>query len=293
MKSQLECIPCFVRQALDALKQVTDDEILIHRVLKSVLKEASEFDLNLSPPEMGQIIHRIIRSETDCKDPYSEIKKMSDECALGLSGDIKLKIGSSHKPFLNAVKFAIAGNILDFALISSWDEDRIQQSFDTAMNKQLDEYYITQLEKDILDAETILILGDNAGETVFDKILIENFNTKADVYYVVKESPIINDAVYEDAVSAGINDLAQIISNGTDAPGTLLSQCSKNFLDLYDKADVVIAKGQANFETLNDEKRKIYFLTQMKCRVIAKRYGYEVGDWIAAPSNALTKGDIK
>ena len=289
MRSQLECIPCFVRQALDAMKQITDDEKLMHDVLKKVMKEAAEFDLNLSPPEMGQIIHGIIKKETGCADPYLDIKKKSDECALDLAQEAKAKIGSAEYPFLVAVKFSIAGNILDFALTSLWDSDRILQSFDAALNKPLDEELVSKLQKEILNANIILYLGDNAGETVFDSILIENFQSEAEIYYAVKGAPIINDATIDDALRVDIDKCAHIISNGTDAPGTLLSRCSKEFLELYEKADVVIAKGQANFETLNDEERNIFFLTQMKCKVIAERYGYAVGDWIAAPTNALKK----
>ncbi len=289
MQTQLECIPCFIRQAFDAVKQISDDENLVQRSLKKVLIEASEFDLNLSPPEMGQRIHGIIKEETGCNDPYYKIKKMSNECALNLSDEIKKKIKLSENPFLAAVKFSIAGNILDFAIISTWDNNRIQKSFDMALSKQLNEDHVFQLKKEIAEAKTILILGDNAGETVMDGILIENLKTNAKIYYAVKDAPIINDATIEDAVYVGLDKQAQIISNGAGAPGTLLDQCSKEFLDLYNKSDVVIAKGQANFETLNDEKRKIYFLTQMKCKVIADRYGYEVGDWIATPTNAINK----
>ena len=138
-------------------------------------------------------------------------------------------------------------------------------------------------------ANSILILGDNAGETVFDKLFIENVKTNGKIYYAAKASPIINDATINDALNVGLDNVSEIISNGTNAPGTLLGSCSQEFIDIYNKADVVIAKGQANFETLNNEKRKIYFLTQIKCSAIAEKYNFCVGDWIVTTTQHLQK----
>ena len=119
--------------------------------------------------------------------------------------------------------------------------------------------------------------------------MIENFPTKVKVYYAVKGSPVINDATKNDAEAVGLDRVAEMISNGTDAPGTLLSKCSQEFLKIFNSADVVIAKGQANFETLNDAPRKVYFLTQIKCAVIAQRYGFELGSWIVGDSLTISE----
>lgn len=293
MQTQLDCIPCFIRQSLDALKQTTDDENIIKNALRRVLKEASEFDYNLSPPEMGQIIHDIIRQESSNNDPYSDIKKRSNECALGLYFDIKSKVMLSEDSYMSAIRFSLAGNILDFALISAWDMGKIDDSFSKAMTHPIDIDVSEELRGEIKTANNILILGDNAGETVFDKIFIENLQTSAEIYYAVKESPIINDATVQDAKDVGLDTVSTLISNGTNAPGTLLKQCSDEFLKAFNTADVIIAKGQANFETLNQEKNKIYFLTQIKCAVIAERYSYKVGDWIVTTTKELRKNEKK
>ena len=291
MITQIDCVPCFVRQALEAVRQVSDDRDVIEKAMRRVLREVSEFDLNLSPPEMGQLIHRIIREESANEDPYYDIKRESDKCALELYEEASRKVSQADDTFIASLRFAIAGNILDFALLSSWDEKRIEGSFLKALNHPIDEDEALCLKGEIEQAETVLILGDNAGETVFDRLMIENFPIKANVYYAVKGSPVINDATKSDAEAVGLDKIAKIISNGTDAPGTLLSKCSQEFLEIYNSADVVIAKGQANFETLNDAKRKVYFLTQMKCAVIADRYGFEVGSWIVGDS--FTMNDDK
>jgi damage-control phosphatase, subfamily I len=293
MQTQLDCIPCFIRQSLEAVRQICDDDEVIKKSLKRVLKEASEFDMNLSPPEMGQKIHRIIREESGNSDPYQKIKEKSTEYALALVDDVKQKLKESNDVFSTAIRFAIAGNIMDFALFSAWDMSRIEDSFNKVSNHPVNEKMIGALKDDIKKADNVLILGDNAGEAVFDRILIENLPKEVDVYYAVKETPIINDATLKDAKEAGIHNVAKIISNGTDAPGTILDKCSSDFMTMYKSSDVVIAKGQANFETLNLAERKVYFLTQIKCPVIADRYGYKVGDWIVTTTDELKNSDRK
>lgn len=291
MVTQLECIPCFIRQSLEALKQITDDQDIMQKAMRRVLRETAEFDYNLSPPEMGQIIHDIIRQESSNDDPYLDIKKRSNECALRLYSDIKSKVESSKDPYMSAIRFSLAGNILDFAIASSWDIKKIEDSFSKAMTHPIDIDTAEELRSEIKKANNILILGDNVGETVFDKVLIEHLDTKAEVYYAVKESPIINDATKKDAIEAGLDSVSHIISNGYNAPGTILNKCSDEFMEEYNKADVIIAKGQANFETLNQENNKIYFLTQIKCESIAESYGYCVGDWIVTNTNKLKIND--
>ncbi len=157
-----------------------------------------------------------------------------------------------------------------------------------AESQPLDEEAVDALQRAVDAAQTILVLGDNAGEAVFDRLLIEQMPGKQ-VTYAVKAEPVINDATEADAVNAGLNDVAEIIDNGTDAPGTVLEQCSPEFVQRFERADVVIAKGQANFETLNEVEREVFFLTQIKCRVIADHYGMQVGDWLVTTPARLAQ----
>ena len=289
MRSSLDCIPCFLRQALEAGRRISQDEELVGQALRRILSKVSDFDLSLSPPEMGQEIHRILRQEVGNDDPYLQIKKDSTQIALSVAPQAHEQIAQSDDPFEAAVRFAISGNILDFALLSVWNDDRIKASFAKAQNHPIDTNMVKQLKQDLDNAKNVLILADNAGETVFDSLLIEQLPEHLEVTYAVKGSPVINDAVEADAIDAGIDELAEVIDNGTDAPGTLLHQCSSSFIEYFNSADVVIAKGQANFETLNTANREIYFLTQIKCPVIAKAYDYQVGDWIVSTTSALAK----
>ncbi len=289
MRSSLDCIPCFMRQALEAGRQISQDEELIANAMRYILRSVSDFDLSLSPPEMGQQIHRILRQEVGCDDPYLQIKKNSTQIALSIAPQVREQLKLSDKPFEIAVRFAIAGNILDFALASAWDDATICASFEKAEKHPVDIKMISQLKQQLDQAKNVLILADNAGETVFDSLLIEQLPEQLDVTYAVKGSAVINDAVEADAIDAGIDKIATIIDNGTDALGTVLDQCSPSFIECFNSADIVIAKGQANFETLNTADREIYFLTQIKCPVIANYYGYQTGDWIVSTTSELAR----
>jgi hypothetical protein len=287
VKTYLDCIPCFIRQGLEAARSVSADEVVIARALKRVLAETATFDLNLSPPEMGQIIHQIIREETGNSDPYKEIKDSSITFALSIEDKVNKLICDSENPFETALRFSIAGNILDFALLSTWHDSRIDDSFKGALEKNIDLSVVKELEDEIRKSKHVLFLADNAGETVFDRMFIETFPQGTKVTYVVKGGPIINDATLECAEKSGLQHVSRIIDNGSNAPGTVLNLCSKEFIEEFDKAAVVIAKGQANFETLNDSSRQVFLLLQMKCPVISSHYNYDLGDWLVATTDKL------
>ena len=279
MHTYLECIPCFVRQAHDALQQVTDDEALMHRALQRVLVASSEFEMDLSPPEMAQTIHRIIREETGNPDPYAEIKAQSTAVALRLAEEARPMINGAIDPFKMALRFSIAGNIMDFALTSKWDQMNLSTFLDDTRLKELDDVGVEALRSAVGAAQTILFLGDNAGEAVFDRLLIEQM-PNAKVTYAVKGAPIINDVTLANACAAGLDEVAELIENGNDAPGTILSLCPPAFQKRFAEADLVIAKGQANYETLSEADRDLFFLTQVKCPVIGRDIGKPVGSWI-------------
>ncbi|WP_372808838.1 DUF89 domain-containing protein [Pontiella sp.] len=280
MQSYTECIPCFVRQAYDALRQVTqDDETLVHRTLQRVMREAAEFPLSCSPPAMAQTTHRIIREETGHPDPYAAIKAESTRIALELAKEARELIAAAIDPFKMALRFSIAGNIMDFALMANWDRLELGSFIETTRLQPLDDGDVEKLRSAVKQARTILFLGDNAGEAVFDQLLIEQLGG-ADVCYAVKGGPIINDATLEDALAAGLDHVAELVENGSDAPGTILDDCTDAFRRRFDEADLVVAKGQANYETLSTCTRPLFFLTRVKCPVIARDIGEPVGSWI-------------
>jgi len=281
MKTFHDCIPCLMRQTIQAVRQISDDEQLIEKVLRSALFLASKMDYSQTPALIGREIHKLIREETVNNDPYAEIKHKANELAMAAAPAIKEEIAASDNPLQMAIRYAIAGNILDFALYNGWDDDRFQKTLHSAHTKNIDKKQLDRLQAEIEKANNILILGDNAGETVFDRLLIEQLMPKQ-ITYAVKGYPVINDALRQDAIFAGIDKFATIIDTGLDCAGTVLSLCSRTFLDTFYNADLVIAKGQANYETLCDNQRQVFFLTQIKCSVIALDLNGNVGDWVVA-----------
>lgn len=279
MQSYTECIPCFVRQAHDALKLVGSDERDTHQALQRVLVETARFPLDHTPPAMAQTIHRIIREELDHADPYVQIKADSTRLALRLAEEAKGVIDSSIDPFRMAVRFSIAGNIMDFALVANWNRLNLADFIEETRLRSLDDGAVEKLRSAVAEAENILFLGDNAGETVFDRLLIEQMLGKK-VVYAVKSAPVINDATLAEARAAGLHEVAELVENGSDAPGTILDDCSGEFCRYFEDADLVIAKGQANYETLSSVTRPVFFLTQVKCPVIGRDLGEPVGSWV-------------
>jgi uncharacterized protein with ATP-grasp and redox domains len=136
--------------------------------------------------------------------------------------------------------------------------------------------HIAEFAQAVEEAEDILYLTDNAGEVVFDRLLLEQLPRKK-VTVAVRGKPVINDATMEDAEYVGLAEVARIIDNGSDAPGTILSDCSDTFRRRFERADLIISKGQGNYETLADCPRPIYFLLQVKCPIIARDLNCQVG----------------
>lgn len=279
MKTYFDCIPCMCRQALDAVRLVTDDEAIQEQVLRDVLRAASEMDLSKSPPVMGKRIHGLIRQLTGQNDPYKTLKERSNRLALKLYPELKREIEHSNRPLETAVRLAIAGNVIDFGVNIRLDDATVRDAIEHSLTAPLNSKGVDDFREAISKAKDILYLGDNAGEIVFDRLLIEQMPC-AKVTYAVKGSPIINDATMSDALVTGMTDLVEVIENGSDAPGTILQDCSAAFRERFDAADVVVAKGQGNYETLSEAPKDIFFALKAKCPVIADRIGCEVGSLV-------------
>jgi len=287
MKTYLDCIPCFYRQALEAAKLAGADEIVQKKIIDELSKLIPDFPLEASPPEMGRTVYALVREIIGVKDPFKEIKESSNKMALSLYPELKQEINSSEDRLLTAVKLSIAGNVIDYGVKNSLNvEEEINKIFnkdfrsDNKNNKTVFRY---QEFKEILSkVNHVIYLADNAGEVVFDRLLIEELTEKLgkQVIYVVRGKPIINDALIEDAIFCGINKVAKIISSGSDAPGTILKYCSPEFIELYQKAELIISKGQGNYESLSEEDKSIFFLFKAKCPVIAENVGCNVGDMV-------------
>ena len=276
MRTYLDCIPCFTRQTLDVVRTVTDDPDVHRRVIKQVLSRIAEMDLSQSPPTMAQYIHRAIREATGNPDPYREIKEAFNRLALSLYPSLKARVEASDDPLATAVSLAIAGNLIDFGARRSLSEDEFLREIEAAVRKTITGETLEVLRERIPSAADILYLGDNAGEIVLDRLLVEALPLERTTF-VVKGGPVINDATREDAERAGLTQIVEVIDNGSDAPGTLLEDCSAAFRDRILNADLIIAKGQGNYETLDEMDLPIFYLLKVKCPVVARDVGCPVG----------------
>ncbi len=271
MKTYLDCIPCLTRHALAAARLATDDEQVHEQVLREALEAISKFDMASSPPAMAQRIHRLIRQQTAISDPYRSVKQRYNRLALDLAVDLRRRINASDEPMAMALRLALAGNAIDFGAYAGVAEPDLQRSIDRALTVELDAEVAT-FRKALSGVRDVLYLADNTGEIVFDRLLIEQLPCQH-ITVAVRGFPVINDATREDAQMAGLTDLVEVIDNGSDAPGTLLSDCSPEFIRRFEKASLIIAKGQGNYETLAEVSGNILFAFMAKCTVLTRKLG--------------------
>ena len=275
MKTYLECIPCFFKQALFAARIVLKDETDIKHVLDRIGVLLPHIPLESSPPETGREIYRIIREMTGIDAPFRELKAQSTDAALRLYPVLKGMVETVSNPLETAVRVAVAGNVIDFGADPEFElEKDVHAILETEPAIDDCSLFVEKLAK----AKQVLYLGDNAAETVFDRILIETM--KKPVVYAVRGRAVINDATLEDARNSGLHKVATVISSGCDAPGFILSTCSREFVDHFNTADLIISKGQGNWEALSDAQRPIFFLLKAKCSVVAKELGVATGDTV-------------
>ncbi|MGA1869959.1 MAG: damage-control phosphatase ARMT1 family protein [bacterium] len=277
MRTYLECIPCFFRQALEVAKTSGLDEAHQKVLIDEVAKLVPSFALSTSPPEKARLIYKIIHQITGERDPFYEIKERSNRLILDLYPQLKERVEKSDDRLLTAIELAIIGNIIDYG-VSTYDEVEkgikrlIHDCTMYSGEKAIFEY--ERFRSSLDRARMILYLADNAGEIVFDKLLIEELKSRGkEIIVAVKEEPVINDALTKDALDCGIDQYARIISSGMDAPGTILRMCSQSFLEHFYKADLIISKGQGNYETLNEVNAPLFFMFMVKCAIVAQHIG--------------------
>lgn len=286
MKSYLDCIPCFIRQTLDSVRKVTDEESVQEEVLRYVLWVSSRMDLNESPPFIGQLIHRMIRNKTKIVDPYMEVKKQFNRELLSRYSVLKYLVDHSNDPLETAVRLSIAGNVIDLGIHSQIATSDIQNAIDHAL---CDPLYWDKSEfiEAVNRARSILYLADNAGEIVLDRLLIEQLPVEK-ITLVVRGFPILNDVTLDDAREVGLSNIVNVMDNGSDAPGTILSDCCDDFIHRFEQADMVISKGQGNYETLSEVEKEVFFILKVKCAVIARHIGCQVGDMICQNAKRMS-----
>lgn len=248
-------------------------------ILRRVLRELADADCSATPPEIAQMLHRIIREESGNTDPYLFLKDRINQLALAALPASREMIAAAADPREAVVRIAVAGNFLDAGAKVQIQPEDLPSMLGNVWEQPLagDPH---ELFRAADAAERILFLADNAGEIVLDRLLIEALPYQK-ITVAVRGRPILNDALRGDAILAGIAELVPVIDNGSDAPGTVLADCSDEFLEHFQRADLIISKGQGNYETLSRVDAPIFFLFTVKCPLVADQMGEPTGTLIA------------
>lgn len=290
MKLHYDCVPCFLRQAIQATQFSTQDDQIIKTVISKTLTLLQDLDWDLKPIDFAHEVHGIIKEVLQIQDPYYKVKKESNQMVLEKYEYFRSLVKNSDMPLKTILKLAIAGNVIDFGSQHSFDFDETVQGI---LHK---DFAISNLEKFAMDlekAKTVVYLTDNAGEIVLDKLFIEWIQeqyTDKSFKVVVKAEPIINDAMREDAEMVGLTSMKDIelLEIGTDKKRHHFHRESPEFISLLSTSDMVISKGQANYEALS-EVPGIYFLTMVKCPVIARNITERAGEKVSPGEMVLWK----
>ena len=271
MKTSLECLPCYLRQALQTARIAGVDEEGRRRAVLTVAAFLPELFADKTPPENSMAVYAKIAAVTGVADPYQAIKAISNREARRALRDLTPLVAAESEPLPLAIRFAVAGNIIDYGAAAEFDVETVfRRCRDLPLAVDNSAALIERIRA-LCTGDHVLYLCDNAGEIVYDRLLIEKITSHgAAVCAVVKAGPIINDATIADAREAGLDELAEIIDNGAICPGTPLTLCSSGFLRRFYGASLVIAKGQGNFESLSECPREIFFLLTVKCPVVGR-----------------------
>lgn len=287
MKAQARCIPCFLDQAVEALELCEAEHDTQIRTMKRLLEYVDDVDLELSPPELSLHIHEIIRQETGNSDPYLPVKRLSTETVNSLLPRLRKLMKDSEDPLAFAIKAGALGNVIDFGTPVRID---INEKIDEVLGTELTVFEIDEFREVLEDVRNVLFLGDNAGEIILDTFLLAELRARGiDITYGVREGPIINDATIEEAKEAGIEQFARLITTGSQAPGTLLSRATPDLIEALGRADLIISKGQGNFESLSSDPMlaprirtgvPVFFLLTVKCGIVGTYTGVPEGSTI-------------
>ncbi len=272
MKIKIDCIPCLIGHAIHVAKMVTDDDAVRHNIIQKTLSSAGEMDLTLTPPEQARLIHQMIKTISGVSDPYRQVKEQSTEFAIKLMPAVRKKIENSANKFESIVRLVIAGNIIDYGIRDFNLENATKQILDV-FDMHIDFQAIELLEKKMDEAKKIFYIADNCGEAVFDRLLIERYSDK--ITLGVRGDAILNDITPHEIKSSNL-DLVPYVHTGDATPGVSMLHSSKEFIDEMRSSDLVICKGQGNYETLNDYDRPIFFLLRVKCQIVADLIGGNV-----------------
>ncbi|RMD77751.1 MAG: DUF89 family protein [Lentisphaerae bacterium] len=275
MRTFPQCLPCLMDQAVRNLQRLPES---VHEpFLRRCLQFLAGADYRLSPPQLARTVFDLMEEYTGERDPYQEEKAFSNRFVSSMEEELRQLIMHSHDPFVTALKLAITGNIIDLGVNRDFSHHDLAEEIRRAIELPLSPEAIERLRQAVDHAQRILYLADNCGEIVFDKLFLEQLPEER-ITLAVRGEPVLNDVTPRDLAHLSLPPGLRLIDNGTNYPGTVLQFCSPEFLECWQQADLIIAKGQGNFETLEGENKHIFFLLKAKCTVVARFLGCNLGE---------------
>lgn len=290
MKATLDCLECIAAQALRAARVATDDPEVQRRILDETVRNIPGMSLSKSPAELSLICYELAAALTGNYDPYSGLKHAQNEFALKLEPELRAMVAQSDDPLVTALHLAAAGNVIDLGVQHAKDID-IRAEIERTMSERFAVDHTEALNESLEKCRDLVYLLDNAGEIVFDKILIEELLKRTRVTAVVKAGPMINDVLMEDARQVGLTDLCEVIDNGGAFVGSPLNLVPESFMKRLEQADVIIGKGQGNYETVDEFPGDVFLILKAKCHVIAEHMGVQYGQ-VALISTRIRRATV-
>ena len=276
MKATLDCLHCMTGQALRAARIATDDVAKQREIINRVMALIPDMDADVSPAILSIPIYEITNDVSGKPDPYRELKKAQNDFALSMEGELRSFLDEADDKLDTALHLSAAGNVIDLGVQHS-DNIDVHAAIDEALHQRFGADHSAYLKESLKECKDLLFLLDNAGEIVFDKLLIEELTKHTRVTAVVKKDPILNDVILEDAEYVGLTDICEVIDNGGAFIGSPLELVPDSFLKRMEQADIILGKGQGNYETIDDFPGNVFLLLKAKCEVIAKHMGVEKG----------------
>lgn len=278
MQATHECLVCMLKQALNTARVATRDPAKQREVMNRVARLIPRISLRQTPAAMSQPLYGIVSDVTGIRDPFRAQKKETNRLALSLLPDLRRMVARAKDPLDAAVHVAVAGNIIDLGIGHVFD---IEKDIARMMKQPFAVSALPAFRRELKHGRKVVYLGDNAGEIMFDRILVEQMLARGmDVTFTVKSAPIINDATLDDACEAGLMDLVRVITTGSGDIGVNWSRASREFKRACAAADLIVAKGHGNFETCVGRSGNYYFLLKAKCDVVAAELGVKLGDMV-------------
>ncbi len=277
-----DCFSCLYNQALRVTKVLGCNEACADNVMQQSARVLSTMKVQQTPPEAAALLYPTISKVVGKEDLYEEAKGKSIRKATELLPLIEQRVAASSNRLDAALRAAVAGNVIDFATEVLFDlEEEIETIFESPFALDQKREFIQKLHR----SKSLVVIGDNAGEHLFDKLLIKEIKKahSIPIYYFVRGKPIINDVTMKEAKAIGLDEVCEVVDSGVDTPGFLLDRANEKAREVYESADLVLAKGMGNFECMENYKdKRVYFLFKVKCSVVAQKVGQKIGDLICA-----------